>query len=451
MALAVALGLACNALAPGAGSPAPAPATIGPTVPAVVTQPVATPHGRGPSPTSPPAPSSTAESAAPGATPALPPPDQGDALPRLAAGQPLTLTVIDMLTLSEGWAIGSAPGDANDHVLRTTDGGLTWRDVSPPEPAAAAASSRAAVGEFRDSLAGWVTYYARDVSTEAAALVWRTSDGGATWLPGTPLDMSDMEFFAISDLYFASATNGWLMAHVGAGMNHDYVVVFSSADGGQTWTRVVDPFEVADDVLQQSCLKTGLVFLNPTTGWATGDCQGVAPGLFFQRSDDGGRTWRQQDLPAPAQRLDAFERQDGGCGTYNLVAFPPGEVVVAVTCIRYAETLEVRHFLYASADGGATWSSSPLPARDYAWLDRMTGWAIDPADPNNPAALRRLYQTTDGGQTWPEINTMAWTAQLDFVDPANGWALARAGEETALVQSANGGASWALLEPESGP
>ena len=75
----------------------------------------------------------------------------------------------------------------------------------------------------------------------------------------------------------------------------------------------------------------------------------------------------------------------------------------------------------------------------------------DPADPNDPDAPRRLYQTTDGGQTWPEINTVAWTAQLDFVDPAHGWALARAGEEIALVQSANGGASWALLEPDSGP
>jgi photosystem II stability/assembly factor-like uncharacterized protein len=245
--------------------------------------------------------------------------------------------------------------------------------------------------------------------------------------------------------------NGWLMAHVGAGMSHDYVVAFATGDGGQTWTRVVDPFGIAEDGLQQSCLKTGLAFLNAETGWATGDCQGVAPGLFFQRSDDGGRTWRAQEVPAPPERPDAFERQDGGCGTYNLVTLPPSEVLVAVTCVTYADTIETEHFLYASGDGGETWAAWPLPARDYDWLDRNNGWTIEPEDPNNPGATRRLYQTTDGGQTWSEVSSMAWTAALDFVDQASGFAVAKSGQELALVETTTGGESWALVEAESGP
>jgi photosystem II stability/assembly factor-like uncharacterized protein len=382
----------------------------------------------------------------PTATAALEP---GEALPRLGAGQPLTITVVEMLTAAEGWGIGHGENNLNDHVLRTSDGGATWTDVSPPQRANEA--GQAAIAEFRGEVLAWVTYHARDVSTDEAAVVWRTEDGGTTWAASTPLDMSDMEFYVTSDLTFADDQNGWLMAHVGAGMSHDYVVAFATSDGGLTWSRVVDPFSIAESNLQQSCLKTGLAFLNPETGWAAGDCQGVAPGVFFQRSDDGGRTWRAQVLPAPPERPDAFERQDGSCGTYNLAPMPPNEVLVAVTCVTYTDTIETEHFLYASADGGESWEAWPLPAPDYDWLDRKTGWTIEPEDPNSPEAVRQLYQTTDGGRTWAEVGSVAWTAQLDFVDATRGFAVARAGEDTALVETTTGGESWGLVEPESGP
>jgi photosystem II stability/assembly factor-like uncharacterized protein len=130
---------------------------------------------------------------------------------------------------------------------------------------------------------------------------------------------------------------------------------------------------------------------------------------------------------------------------------PPSDVLVAVTCVTYTDTIVTEQFLYASADGGETWEAWPLPARDYDWLDRNTGWTIDPEDPNNPAAARRLYQTIDGGQTWTEVNRVAWTAQLDFVDATTGFASARSGEETALVQTTSGGERWGLVEAVSGP
>jgi photosystem II stability/assembly factor-like uncharacterized protein len=445
IAAAVLLGLACSLVSPGRGATeAPATATVPPAAP--------TPTELGQA--------ATATSAP---TVGVPTPTElgqaptelaqaGEPLPELASGQPVTLTVVKLQDELHGWAIGYGTGDvAYDHLLVTADGGQSWRDVSPPEARAAEPAGRAAVAYFQDAQTAWATYFGRDIAPDSAALVWRTTDGGTTWQPSAPLDLSDVEFFATSDLHFVDGDHGWLLTHVGAGMNHDYVVLFATGDGGQTFTRVVDPFEVRDNTLQMSCLKTGLGFLNPQTGWVTGDCQAVAPGVFLQRTDDGGHTWAAVSLPAPEALPDAFERQDGGCGTYHLATFAPQTVKVAVTCLVYTDTLTLYHFLYSSTDGGATWTSASLPARECAWLDANTGWTIDPADPNDPAALRRLYQTTDGGATWQYLNTVTWTAQLNFVSPEQGWAVAQAGPTLALVHTSSGGRSWGLLAPVAAP
>ena len=436
--------LACSSLSPATEAPA--------TSTAALLEPSGTP-----APTFTAAPSAqpatvTAEPPTEAATLTPAPTPPGEPLPALVAGQPVTLTVVRFFDAAQGWAIGFGTGDlAYDHLLASSDGGLTWRDASPPEYRSAAPAGRAAVAFFQDPQTAWATYYGRDIAPDEAALVWRTTDGGATWQASAPLDLSDVEFFATSDLHFADATHGWLLTHVGAGMNHDYVVLFATTDGGQTWTRVVDPFDARDGNLQMSCLKTGLGFLDAQTGWVTGDCQAVAPGVFLQRTSDGGHTWAAVDLPAPADLPDAFTRQDGGCGTYRLVTFAPATVRLAVTCLIYTDTLTLHHFLYTSTDGGATWSSQPLPAPDHAWLDAATGWTIDPADPNDPAALRRLYQSTDGGATWQYVNTVAWTARLNFVSADEGWAVAQSGLDLALVHTTTGGRSWVLLAPVAAP
>jgi len=445
------LSSACNLASPsGVATEAPTSQGVTETQPVPIS---ATPTGLGQALTAAPAPTQTpAATVEPATTPEPASPPPGAPLPALVAGQPVTLTVVKLVDETSGWAIGYGTGDAAyDHLLVTADGGQTWRDVSPPEARAAEPAGRAAVAYFQDTQTAWASYFGRDIAPDSAALVWRTHDGGATWLPSAPLDLSDVEFFATSDLHFADADHGWLLTHVGAGMNHDYVVMFGTADGGQTWTRVADPFDSREDNLQMSCLKTGLGFLDAQTGWVTGDCQGVAPGVFLQHSADGGHAWASVTLPAPAALPDAFERQDGGCGTYHLVTFAPQTVLVAVSCAVYTDTLTVHNFLYTSTDGGAHWTSQPLPARDHTWLDPLTGWTIDPADPNDPIAPRRLYQTADGGATWAQVNTVAWTAKLNFVSPVQGWAVAQAGMALALVHTTTGGQSWSLLAPVAGP
>ena len=60
-------------------------------------------------------------------------PPSGPEMVRFTGGEELTISHIQMVSPTTGWAIGHQDPD-EDHILYSQDGGLTWKDVSPPEP-----------------------------------------------------------------------------------------------------------------------------------------------------------------------------------------------------------------------------------------------------------------------------------------------------------------------------
>jgi len=423
-------------LAPSPVSPTRAPATQLPLSPSPGPS-TATPAA------SPTAPASTPETGGPAIGP----------IAHLTVGQPVTVTAIHMLDATTGWAAAAGGvGDPDDHLLRTTDGGATWRDVTPPENNDPSAPlGKGATAFFLDASAAWVTYYDRTAGPAVSSpVVWRTTDAGQTWTSGAALDMTDAAFYSPSDLVFVDAQNGWLLVHVDAGMMHDYVFVFATADGGQNWERVVDPFK---DNLPQGCGKNSMVFVDANTGWVTGDCQGVQPGApYLQKTTDGGRTWQFVELPPPADQPDLFKRDDVGCGTYALTFFSPQSAVLAMKCLLFtADPLRVESFLYATTDGGRTWRSSTLPAEAVTFLAPEVGWALAETVSDDPAAPRDLYQTQNGGQTWTKIRSVNWDGQFNFISEQEVWAVAKVGDAIALAHTTDGGKTWREIKPQIAP
>jgi photosystem II stability/assembly factor-like uncharacterized protein len=446
--LAVAL-MGCESkveISPAEISPVPAtalPSAIETLVPSVTSvslptsEPTAVPQPTSPPEVPAPPPATDTPLPAPSPTPA------GPLIAPIQPGQAVTITMIHMLDSTSGWAIGGL-GQGSDHVLTTADGGQTWRDVTPPEPEQAG-GSLLALGSFMDAGTAWVTFHNQNEMTiPITAVVWRTQDGGQSWVSGSPLELQGLnELYWPSDLVFVDSQNGWLLVHVGAGMSHDYVALFRTQDGGQTWARLIDPY---GDSGIQGCQKTGLVFTSAQNGWLTGDCVGVIAGAFLFQSADGGQTWQSVALPAPAEAPELFADSGPACGTQSPVFFSPQVGKLIVRCVAYTQDSTVTSFyLYATRDGGETWVSAPSPAGTLAFLTEENGWALD----------RDLFHTTDGGQSWNKVKTVNWDGQFSFVSDTLGWAVARAAADAgtliALVQTSDGGQTWTEIHPVTAP
>ena len=393
------------------------------------------------------------------------PASEGLAIAAFSPSEPITLSQIQMLDATGGWAVGQGAESLDDHILMTGDGGATWDDVTPPQPLDEAASlGQAAAPFFLDGDTAWVTYYDRTAAPPSMPLaIWHTEDGGASWAASQPLELpATADYFQISDLNFVDKGTGWALMHLGAGMSHDYVAVYRTTDGGATWEKLVDPD--ADGGLAMSCGKTGMAFANESTGWVLGDCGGVVPGApFLYRTDDGGQTWTLSELPAPADlpTLFAPDNVDYACGVNWLNMLSPTEGVLITRCLEF-NTSANKGWLYATNDGGETWNASALPGTynnigyivSAKFLSLSEGWVISDGD----AGGGYLQHTTDGGATWTLVKKLGWIGQLDFVDSKTGWAVAQACPDTdcftrlmALVKTADGGGKWSELKPEAAP
>ncbi len=398
---------------------------------------ILTPTVETPSP-EPPAPIET------GSVPPPPTPVLGPAIPHLQAGRKINIIYIHMIDPELGWGIGSV-SESSDHVFRTKDGGNTWQDVTPPQPAPATDARLRATGAFRDAETAWVVY-SQDAPAPPAqpVLIWYTSDSGSSWKYGM-LDTSTnlFEFFSTSDMVFVDGQHGWLLAHVGAGMNHDYVSIAATTDGGLTWQFLLSP---TSENYNLACSKNSMAFVDAKTGWLSVDCNGVDPQPYLYRTSDGGLTWQELDIPAPPGASDFFDNYS--CGMHYPIIFSTTSAIFAMRCLDNATYKVDQDYLYRTSDGGNTWQIYPFPV-GFTMMDSGGGLYFA-NDQSGLALSRKIYKTNDGGQNWSLVNQVYWDGQFNFLDLNTGWAAASNSGQYALVKTTNSGKTLTMLEPVVG-
>jgi len=153
------------------------------------------------------------------------------------------------------------------YLLKTEDGGFTWRAVFLTGPDVNARLTRAV---FADADRGWVF--------GETGIVFATRDGGAHWFR----QASPTKHLLLGGT-FINYTHGWL---VGAG-----ATILQTSDGGMTW-RIGNVRDGA------GARFTAASFVGNSLGWAVGTA-----GRVFATTD-GGRTWWEQHSNVDADLLD---------------------------------------------------------------------------------------------------------------------------------------------------
>jgi photosystem II stability/assembly factor-like uncharacterized protein len=307
----------------------------------------------------------------------------------------------------------------------------------------------AADAAFASAERGWVAYLLpAPVPAGAEPVVWRTEDAGKSWQASTPLDLERMpyEHFVPSDLGFLENGSGWMLAHLGVGMSHDYIAVYTTADGGATWQRVSDP-EVSPHI--QACNKSALVFTTESDGWLSGDCPGLMPQLFLYQTVDGGASWTPVLLPlAEGQSAAGPEQLGDSCGVRQMNQ-AEGVLFLALHCYDF-EANTSQPYLYRTEDG-ESWTAAPLPAANglFDFASPLEGWYLGEGD----EAGATLFHTADSGQRWEVQTELEKTGQVDFVDEQNGWVLTGVGVGDApeLWRVSANGTDWEQLNPSMNP
>lgn len=271
----------------------------------------------------------------------------------------------------------------------------------------------------------------------AAGGVWSSEDGGLTWAPSWPAELTQ----AMGSI--AGASDGTIYAGTGDPVpTRAFAVsegsgVYRSTDGGASWEGVG---------LEESG-SIGRIAADPTDpdrifAAAAGSLflPGGERGLY--RSTDGGESWAL-----------ILAGENGSTGAID-VATIDGRTVLAATWERDGEKLGgPGSGLHLSTDGGESWREVRLPGakRDVGRI----GVALAPSDPRRAYAIVSsdldgravgLWRSDDRGRTWrrtpvaPESLNQSlfgwWYGRL-WVDPVDPDRLFVGG--LSLMVSADGG------------
>lgn len=309
---------------------------------------------------------------------------------------------LDAVDRRTAWVTGGSATEGPGRVFRTTDGGRSWQDVSPPETTGLL---------FRDVEArSAAEAVILAIGPGDASRIYRTTDGGASW--ATAFVNDDPAAFYDCMAFFPGGRSGLAMSDPVDGKFR----ILATRDFGRTWSVL------PSDGMPEAPTEFGFA--------ASGDCLvtagrsayfgsgGGAARVF--RSDDRGLTWTATDSTIPAGEA---------AGVFALAFRTPHEGV-AVGGDFAAPTDGVD--AVATTRDGRTWRSAGdlehlaedavyLPGRRHPLV--VTGESGD---------VMGTSISFDGGRSWRQISETGYHA-LDCTPDGSCWAAGGAGRVARLA------------------
>jgi photosystem II stability/assembly factor-like uncharacterized protein len=249
--------------------------------------------------------------------------------------------------------------------------------------------------------------------------VWKTSDGGLTWvqmsaglpLPGNfsivvdPFD-SSVAYVSAGRVY--KTVNGgesWLVASLGLPAGSSGPIVISRSQPASLLVSVAGALYRSHDAAASwqpvgAGLPSGTIeatFSPASSETVIIGVSGASAGLY--RSRDGGSTWLRLPLPISSSSLKYV----------GPIAFDPQNPMVLYAGSRGCG-FSCSSLLYKSHDGGATWSFAGLIS------SFLSAVAVDTSSAITASVYNPVYQSLDGGLTWTDFGDGLSNNAVTFLD-----------------------------------
>lgn len=349
----------------------------------------------------------------------------------LNVDSPQSLQVLRMFAGDTGF------GGGGTGLFHTVDGGLKWSPIGPttglPTSSPFGFPIFSTIWTAIDPLHVW---FAQEDAAQGGAQVsvFNTVDGGAVWSK-TQFTVPE-EYIGGLHLSFSDPEHGVLLATSTPAAGLMNKAVYVTSDGGQTFHEVSCSCLSPTD-LPAGSYPTAIASISPQVLYVVGASHGSSYSWVY-RSTDGGRTFARLNLPSagPGYVSAWAPVFSGASGVLPAVLYGPkglsfvtyitsnaGQTFkpgtpVPITNLSpdtngpvYAFLSPMDGFVVAGAsleittDGGATWTSTPLPSG----IQRVGTPLVLAADGAGDiwllagSSAAHLFRSTDGGQTWSSV------------------------------------------------
>jgi len=331
-------------------------------------------------------------------------------------------------------------------VFKSTDGGNTWLPKTDFKPSL---SIGALVIDSNNPNIVYCGTGEANISTDSYAGfgMIKSTDFGETWsLSGleNSRHIAEIEVHPLnSDIVYAAASGGLYSKSPDRG-------IYKSTDAGATWNRslfISDSTSAIDVAIDPDNLDIVYAAMwERLRGPSFRKAAGMSSGLY--KSTDGGSNWTQMlnGLPAPSATTGRIS-----------IAVAPGNSNYVYALYKGASSpngsTNTFSGFYRSTDKGESWNQMPsgvLPSEfsSFGWY-----FGVLEVDPNNEnlvyCADVDLFKSTNGGESWQNI-TNAYSGSFDeqhpdqhalWIDPTNPDILIN-GNDGGLFITSSGGAPW---------
>lgn len=356
-------------------------------------------------------------------------------------GERTGITRIDFVDKNVGWAVG-----AYGLIAKTEDGGKSWATRN---------RGFSYSTYFANEKTGWTVKSDRKLKKRE---ILKTDDGGDTWRVqkefkeqtiginiegGQEIKKKFDVVTGFHNSYFIDANRGWFVGYQGyirpgSGMKELNSFILHTSDGGKTWvTQFKKTGRNVWDIGWEIGELRDVFFANPEFGWVVG-----GEGLILH-TKDGGSHWKRQKAGPTFnfKKVHFIDEKRGWIIGDKRLSYKLGQ---------FEETSWSVGIMLYTIDGGqhwqASWTKRDVELTGIFFVDRNMGWITgmnireNDDEPGYGLTPDLFLQTTDGGKTWQDIGLKGLSFGAPFfIDNKRGWI--ETGERDLLITE-DGGKTW---------